>query len=66
MSWEVRFECLDAQGESIAEVTEPLTVYAAVQHSAPTIELWVSTVPCACTLSCADLRAIRLSCAPLQ
>jgi len=50
VSWEVRFVCLDAEGESVAEVTEPLTVHAAVPQSVPIIELWVSTVQLACVL----------------
>ena len=48
VSWEVRLVCLDAEGESIAEVAEPLTVYAAAPQSAPIVELWVSTVQLVC------------------
>ncbi len=40
--------CLDAEGDSVAEVTEPLTVHAAVPQSAAIVELWVSTVQLAC------------------
>ena len=42
VSWEVRFVCFDAQGDSVAEAVEPFTVHAAVPPVAP-IELWVST-----------------------
>ena len=45
MSWEVHATCVDAQGESVAEVKEPLTVHPAVPPAVQVVELWVSTDP---------------------